>query len=224
MSLTLQTQIAVLGGIIQGLKDAKGDVPDAQVTPVLENVQKVREELGEMLVELEANAGEGLMALPGPEMQDREAEVNDLIDKMKTTMANSKPSVAVMGELGKVLGKLSSEVSTLHGLQRNAFPGKSAVDLGGRPLMKLTSEMTNQRTYTGPHWLSPSHLHPNNEIQGRVAGPPGRVEGGMVVHAAGVLADGLIMPNHGDLGKKFSKCMASKAHGAWHIHRMMAAF
>merc|ERR1719476_31012 len=177
-----------------------------------------------MLVELDGNAGEGLQTLPGSELIDRSAEVSDIIKKMKGTMGTSKPSVAVVGELGKAAGKLSGEVATLHELEKRAFPGKSANELGGRPLMKLQTAVEDQRTYSGPHWLSPSHLQPANEIQGRAFGPPGRVEGGMVVHAAGVLADGLIMPQHGDLGKKFSKCMASKAHCAWHIHRMMASF
>merc|ERR1712224_884083 len=152
-------------------------------------------------------------------------EISDIVSKMQNTMDKSGPSVAAVGEIGTAAGKLASEVKTLHELEKRAFPGKTATELGGRPLMKLQTELDSQRySANSPSWLSPSFLSPTNEIQGRAHGPPGRVEGGMVVHAAGVLADGLIMPNHGDLGKKFSKCMASKAHCAWHIHRMMAAF
>merc|ERR1712172_37671 len=118
-----------------------------------------------MLVELEANATQDLPALPSPEMQDREAEVTDLVNKIASTMGPTvKASVAVLNDISKVADKLKGEVSVLHSLQKNAFPGKSAVDLGGRPLMKLTSDMSNQRSYSGPHWLSPSHYHPANEI------------------------------------------------------------
>mmetsp|Transcript_40127 Transcript_40127/g.72711 ORF Transcript_40127/g.72711 Transcript_40127/m.72711 type:complete len:96 (+) Transcript_40127:73-360(+) len=42
---------------------------------------------------------------------------------------------------------------------------------------------------------------------------------GTVVHAAGVLSDGLLIPNAGQLAEKFSKVFAAKAHGAWHIHQ-----
>merc|ERR1712217_912351 len=47
--------------------------------------------------------------------------------------------------------------------------------------------------------------------------------GECVVHAAGVLQDGLIVPNLQKAGDMFSKVYGAKAHGAWTLHCAMAA-
>mmetsp|Transcript_42864 Transcript_42864/g.91347 ORF Transcript_42864/g.91347 Transcript_42864/m.91347 type:complete len:119 (-) Transcript_42864:102-458(-) len=47
--------------------------------------------------------------------------------------------------------------------------------------------------------------------------------GEVIVHAAGVLQDGLIVPNIQKAPDMFSKVYAAKAHGAWHLHRALTA-
>jgi NAD(P)-dependent dehydrogenase (short-subunit alcohol dehydrogenase family) len=47
--------------------------------------------------------------------------------------------------------------------------------------------------------------------------------GECIVHAAGVLQDGLIVPNIQKAGDMFSKVYGAKAHGAWTLHCAMAA-
>merc|ERR1711879_278149 len=47
--------------------------------------------------------------------------------------------------------------------------------------------------------------------------------GEVIVHAAGVLQDGLIVPNIQKAPDMFSKVYAAKAHGAWQLHRALTA-
>mmetsp|Transcript_14571 Transcript_14571/g.25790 ORF Transcript_14571/g.25790 Transcript_14571/m.25790 type:complete len:224 (+) Transcript_14571:71-742(+) len=218
----LQKQMADLAFVIGSLKDSMSSAPAA--SGVCEKATEVYKDMGEMIIELEANAGDAA-GFVGVDMSDLDKQVSDILGKMISSVGKGgKLSVSTVGDIGKKIPELASAVSSLHADTKKAFPGKSAEELGGRPLMAMETYLENKRSTTGPHWLSPSHLVPNNEIQGRQHGPPGRVEGGIVVHAAGVLADGLIMPQHGELGKKFSKCMASKAHCAWQISRMISSF
>mmetsp|Transcript_27089 Transcript_27089/g.50922 ORF Transcript_27089/g.50922 Transcript_27089/m.50922 type:complete len:220 (+) Transcript_27089:82-741(+) len=214
----MQKQMADLAFIIGSLKDSSAPAASG----VSDKATEVYKEMGDMLVELGANAPD-VAGLPGTDMGDLDKQISDILAKM-TSSVGKGVSVSAVGDIGKQVPNLMSAVSSLHSDVSKAFPGKTAEELGGRPLMAMETYLENKRSQTGPHWLSPSHLVPNNEIQGRQHGPPGRVEGGIVVHAAGVLADGLIMPQHGELGKKFSKCMASKAHCAWQISRMISSF
>jgi len=47
--------------------------------------------------------------------------------------------------------------------------------------------------------------------------------GECIVHAAGVLQDGLMVPNIQKAPEMFSKVYAAKAHGAWQLHRTLTA-
>merc|ERR1712242_600066 len=47
--------------------------------------------------------------------------------------------------------------------------------------------------------------------------------GECIVHAAGVLQDGLMVPNIQKAPEMFSKVYAAKAHGAWQLHRTLNA-
>jgi len=47
--------------------------------------------------------------------------------------------------------------------------------------------------------------------------------GECIVHAAGVLQDGLILPNLPKAPEMFSKVYAAKAHGAWQLHCAVSA-
>merc|ERR1711982_226639 len=77
------------------------------------------------------------------------------------------PTVAAVGEIGTAAGKLAGEVKSLHELEKRAFPGKSASELGGRPLMKLQTELDSQRySNKDTSWLAPTYHNPTNEIQG----------------------------------------------------------
>eukprot|EP00811_Abedinium_folium_P007036 NODE_16491_length_991_cov_8.533565.p4 GENE.NODE_16491_length_991_cov_8.533565~~NODE_16491_length_991_cov_8.533565.p4 ORF type:complete len:92 (+),score=33.34 NODE_16491_length_991_cov_8.533565:296-571(+) len=66
-------------------------------------------------------------------------------------------------------------------------------------------------------------VYGENNGMGSPSGEGNTVPITVFVHAAGVLADGMILPNIGVVGERMTKVFQAKAHASWQVHRMMCA-
>mmetsp|Transcript_19696 Transcript_19696/g.45951 ORF Transcript_19696/g.45951 Transcript_19696/m.45951 type:complete len:213 (+) Transcript_19696:92-730(+) len=138
------------------------------------------------------------------ELRFKESKVSDTIKKLKDKLEGGA-SAAVIQQVRSNATDLVKELQELLTQQKRAFSGSASGDSYLDANMAALTAINN-----GPG------LGASGEGGIPVAKPMGV---GTIVHAAGVLSDGLIMTNVGQLGEKFSKVFAAKAHGAWHIHQ-----
>merc|ERR1719223_456589 len=95
---------------------------------------------------------------------------------------------------------------------------------------ELDKELTDLRAYQARISVAPRSSEGTYPNHGPPVGGPIQYAGvHTVVHAAGTLSDGLIIPNAGELARKFQSVYESKAHAAWHImqnsiHRLIIPY
>merc|ERR1719382_1069716 len=178
----LTEQAITLGDVIDATKKQLDTMPESVVKPTLDSLVKIQKEIFQTSADAKTKAMMGASVSVSEddkqEMKDREAEIAELITKLKAKAAG--------GATAKEVAKTSTALAT-------------HVD-------ELSAKV---KSITIPTTLA---------IPQRKLGV-----GECIVHAAGVLQDGLMVPNIQKAPDMFSKVYAAKAHGAWQLHRSLAA-
>uniref|UniRef100_A0A7S1FBK9 Uncharacterized protein n=1 Tax=Noctiluca scintillans TaxID=2966 RepID=A0A7S1FBK9_NOCSC len=129
------------------------------------------------------------------ELKFKENQISELVFKLREK-SGPKPSTATLQQMRRCAVDLSAEIVNLD-LHQQRLGGDSG---RGEEVQYATDfDISTSGTSSKPMGIS------------------------TIVHAAGVLADGLVIPNQGKLAADFSKVWSSKAHSAWHFHQCMPA-
>lgn len=181
--------------IIENLKGKIGTVPKHLIEPVMETMERIRSECQSMLKDLQTAKADGAKVSEADlkELRDREAQVTDLLAKLEDKLAG-KATPGALRDAQKTGKALSTEIAEMRGAAQSIIDGQSP---------EVTELLTG--------------------IPAKPVLPPEQFGIECVVHAAGVLADGLIMTSTNTLPAGMSKVYGAKAHGAWQLFHAMNA-
>mmetsp|Transcript_27468 Transcript_27468/g.63497 ORF Transcript_27468/g.63497 Transcript_27468/m.63497 type:complete len:213 (+) Transcript_27468:66-704(+) len=193
-------QVSSIEAIVSKLQAAGG------AEQAIEQLEEAKKALQKVIAACEVSAVFSARVSETDEraLRFKESSVADLIKKMKDKVEGGA-STAVLQQVRTNATELIKALQELADQQSSAFKGSAEID---KYLDANFGAM--QAIDNGPG------LGATGEGGVPVAKPMGV---GTVVHAAGILSDGLLIPNAGQLAEKFSKVFAAKAHGAWHIHQ-----
>jgi len=190
---TAEQSQVFIADIIENLKGKIGSIPKHLIAPTITTMEKSKVELAMMLEEIKAKESSSKKV--------SEEEVKELRDR-------------------------ESQVSELIGKLKEKLGGKTGGSDVSKTARQLASEVTDLAAHAST-MLSEEEAAEVNEfltgIPAKTVLPPEYLGIETVVHAAGVLADGLIMTSTNNLGSNMSKVFGAKAHGAWHLFHGMNA-
>merc|ERR1712032_167677 len=175
-------------------------IPKHLLKPTMATMEKVRKEILDMIDELNAKTGDEakLSQAQVKELKDREAQVCELMGKLKDKIMGKKGGFR---DAQKSAEKASQEVSGLHEHTKEML---ATLD----PVTEMEAAEV-QELLTG--------------IKDKPVLPPEHLGIETIVHAAGVLADGLIMTSTNTVYQGMSKVFGAKSHCSWHLYHATGA-
>jgi len=150
-----------------------------------------------------------------PTLETMEKIQKEMISTSKTAVAVSQFGATVSAADKQEIKDREDEVAELVSKLKDKASGKGVPAI--KDVAKTSTALAKQVTDLGVKVK-------NITVPTALAIPQRKMGvGECIVHAAGVLQDGLMVPNIQKAPEMFSKVYAAKAHGAWQLHRTLNA-
>mmetsp|Transcript_124763 Transcript_124763/g.353186 ORF Transcript_124763/g.353186 Transcript_124763/m.353186 type:complete len:225 (+) Transcript_124763:85-759(+) len=204
------------------LEQAAVSTPDILIKPTYDKTREMHQAVREMLADAKESPDVGATPAQEESIQLLEREIGHLISELSVELGSqpwhNPPSLRKLRENGEALQR---KITDLRKQRKAVYPVKyvSAGQWKGPQARVAGGSNTAGKGGAG------GRVTVEEALQMVLDKKTVQYRGGLIgiVHAAGVLQDGLIVPNIQKAGEMFSKVYGAKAHGAWQLHCAMAA-